>query len=856
MIDRSVMPPDPGDVRTTEELGARLRTLRSWAGDPSFRAITGRVNAARLRAGRPTDERATKTTVMRLFEPGRRRYDTDLVLDVVAALCPDDRYVDWWRQALLRIGRDVPAAAQVRASDRLPDEDGVFAGRDAELGYIRRLRLGSVPVVVAISGMGGIGKTRLVVHAARKLLADRHFDRVLFVDLRGYRDDKGQGLASPAAALDSLLRLLGVPGDQVPADPTDRAARFARMLAGQTALVILDNAYDEAQVRPLLPATSGSLTLVTSRARLTGLSGAVHVALDILGADEAIAYLEGSVHADQMDGDREALGKLAELCGYLPLALTVTAATIRARPDWTAADHVDRLKEQRLNGRLEAMVDLTLDLSYRRVPPNRQRLFRLATLHPGPDIDRYAAAAVAGIDPETAEHDLRSLHAEALLQTGGSGRYTYHDQVRTLATSRAQDDDSPTERRAALARLLDYYVATAAAAVDLVSPADRYLRPRVQPSSVAGSTPVDSDAARRWLEDERPSLVAIAITWRQHGLPAHAIALSRVLEPHLKQSDLNAALIVHTHALDAAGELDDRLAEGQAHLGLGGAFLRLGQGQRARDHFDQALIRLTDSPDRFGHARALQGLGVAGMWMGDYSNAYEHCREALQLSRMIDDPIGEADALYHLATIDERLGRTDTAGEHLQGALRRYQEAGAVDREARTLNGLGDIAWRCHRDEEAADHFTCALELFRAMGDRSSQAWMLTSLGTVITRLGRFEEATALHHEAAEIFRQSGNVQGEAWILNGLGEAAQAAHRVGDALHHYQAALEVAQHTGVPDQVGRAEVGLGQVYRSKGEPDTARQHLRQAERIFVELGGPEADEVRTVLAELDREAGP
>lgn len=275
--------PDPGQARCLDDAIERLRLLKVWAGDPSYRAIKDRVNGARTAAGRPANELTHKATVASCFRPGRRRLDTDLVLAVVEALEPDAGYVERWRQALRVIGAEIEAASQVRVQDALPDVLPGFIGRTSELDKLRAVLrhpapAGAAAVISAIEGMAGVGKSQFAIHAGHQLVREGVVDRVLFVNLRGFHPDPAQPPADPYAVLEGFLRLLGVPAHRIPHDLTARSAAFSDRLAGTRALIVLANAATAEQVRPLLPAAPGCLTLVTKppQPRRPAADGPVH----------------------------------------------------------------------------------------------------------------------------------------------------------------------------------------------------------------------------------------------------------------------------------------------------------------------------------------------------------------------------------------------------------------------------------------------------------------------------------------------------------------------------------------------------------------------------------------------------
>jgi hypothetical protein len=252
--------------------------------------------------------------------------NTDLVIAVVQALNTDVGYVSQWRQALRVIGGETQAASQVRVQDTLPQDLATFTGRTRELDQLRQAlhrpqQDGETAVISAIVGMAGVGKTQLAIHAAHTLVRENAFDRVLFVNLRGFHPDPTQPPADPAAVLDGFLRLLGVSGQQIPHDLHTRTAAYRDRLAGTHTLVVLDNAADVQQVRPLLPATPGCLTLVTSRRHLTGLQTTIHLAVDVFTPEEAMEFLSFAAPEIAVGADPHAAARIAERCGHLPLAL-------------------------------------------------------------------------------------------------------------------------------------------------------------------------------------------------------------------------------------------------------------------------------------------------------------------------------------------------------------------------------------------------------------------------------------------------------------------------------------------------------------------------------------------------------
>jgi tetratricopeptide (TPR) repeat protein len=865
-VEAFVVLPDPGPASTVDDLVERLRLLKVWAGDPSYECIKDRINTSWTAAGRPAAELAGKTTIVDCFRPGRRRLNTELVVAVVQALHPDVGYVTQWRQALQVISGQAQAAAQVRVQDRLPPDLAGFTGRTAELDRLRRVlhqgqQDGSAVVISAIEGMAGVGKTQLAIHAGHLLAQDKPFDRVLFVNLRGFHPDTAQPPADPAAVLDGFLRLLGVPGTKIPHDLPARTAAYRDRLAGSHTLVVLDNAANEDQVRPLLPETPDCPVLVTSRRSLTDLHPAVHLTVDVFTPDEALAFLTRAVRQIPVGQDPDAAARIAHRCGYLPLALGLVTGHIRGTPGWTLTDHADRLDEHHHNRHLDTGVQLALDLSYQHLPVDRQRLLRLVALHPGQDLDAHAAAALADSDLSTTRAHLHHLCGDHLLQQPTPGRYTFHDLVRAYAASRGSDEDPPPQRHAALTRLFDHYLATTATAMNTLHPADAYRRPHIPSAGTPAQALTDPDTARAWLDTERPTLIAVVAHTATHGWPAHTARMSTTLYRYLEGGHHTDALAVHGAALRAARHTGDQAAQAHAIYGIGTAHLQLGRHGLAAEHLRRALHLFRRAGNPAGQAHALNNLGVVETRLGRFRPAADHLRQALALFRQTGDRIGRARALGNIGNLEGRLGRDRRAVEHHRQALNLCREAGDRGGEADAMKSLGDAEVRLGRYGPAAYHLQQSLNLFRRAGHLTGEVWALDGLGILHTRLGQPAQATRYHQQALVICRETNDRDGEVCALNGLGEAALIAGRPADALTHHTSALThhtsaLTHHTSAADianrdQQARAHTGLGHAHHTLNDLARARQHYQHALTLYTDLGMPDADQIRAHLTTID-----
>ncbi len=771
---------------------------------------------------------------------------------------------------------DGSAAGPHRAAPvprELPADVTAFTGRAAELAGLDRLLTAEADagargapasaaavVICAVAGSGGVGKTALAVHWAHQV-RDAFPDGQLYVNLRGY--DPGEPVAA-ADALAGFLRALGVAAHDLPVGADERAARYRSMLDGRRMLVVLDNAATVEQVSPLLPGAPSCVAVVTSRDSLAGLVaryGARRLDLDLLPAADAVSLLRVLI-GERVEADPAAAGTLAEQCARLPLALRVAAEFAAARPALPLARLVDELAgEQRRLDLLEAggdprtAVRTVFSWSYRHLSADAARGFRLAGLHPGPDLDAYAAAALTGTTPQQARDILDLLARAHLIHSVRPGRYGMHDLLRAYARQLTATEDAARQDdgQAALTRLFDYYLAAAATAMDTAVPAERHRRPPISPPATP-LPPLDGPAAARaWLDAERATLVAAAYT-AVRGWPGHAARLSGILWRYIDTGGhYTDAVTVHTRALRAARQAGDRAAEAYALNALA-IVERRGRTRQAVGYLQQALALFSEVGDRFGAACVLTHLGSCEWRLGRYPQAAAHRRQALALFRETGDRPGEARALKGLGLVEGRLGRYRQAAGHFQESLVLYRELGDRSNEAHALRNLGLVGGRQGRYPQATGHLQRALTLFREIGDRSGAASALADLGTVACQQGHYPEAAGHFQRALALFREIGERAAEAEALNGLGEVLLAAGQPGQAHPQHAAALALASQGGDKYEQARAHHGLARSFQAAGEPGQAFDHWRHALARYTSLGLPEAAEAGARLTAL--EAGP
>jgi DNA-binding SARP family transcriptional activator/tetratricopeptide (TPR) repeat protein len=705
------------------------RALRAWAAalDERRLAVTEEVLQLRLAAGQagavaaelppliaahPLREGLRELLMLALYRSGRQAAalavytETRDLLAEELGVEPGPALARLHRQIL---GGDVtlhpsPPKAPCTLPYDLPD----FAGRTGDLE--RLLTATRAVMINAIDGMAGIGKTALAVHAAHRL-AERYPDGQLFCDLHAHTP--GAEPIGPEAALELLLRMLGVPAEAIPEGLAQRTALWRAELAGRRVLVVLDNAETAAQVRPLLPGTSDSLALVTSRRRLGALDGASVLSLDVLVPAEALVLFGNVVGVRRAAAEPDAAAEVVTLCGYLPLAIRIAATRLAQRPSWTVAALADRLRAE--SGRLGQLtvedrgVGAAFALSYAHLDPAQQRMFRLLGVHPGADFDGYSAAALAQTSPEQAEVLLEALVDAHLLLCRTAGRYTFHDLLREYARELGWAD-----RAEPRARLHDYYLAAATVATDLLGRDGRRFEPTITHPPHHIPHLADLDAALAWLTAEHGTLVAVAMAVEGWQL---ACALRVYFEYRGHFADWRAT---HEKALRDAGS--DPLGATLIEFNLGGLAMWTDRPADGIEHFRRALARNGD--DSGFRAAALTNQGMLAHQLHRDAEAATYLREALAISH--DNPRITALGWNNLALTEGRLGQRREALEHHRYALDLARRIGSASAERGVLLGLGETSLRLGVNAE--EPFRRTLELARAGRFRMQEALALDGL--------------------------------------------------------------------------------------------------------------------------------
>ncbi|WP_217129657.1 BTAD domain-containing putative transcriptional regulator [Streptomyces sp. AC558_RSS880] len=704
-----------------------------------------------------------------------------------------------------------PVAVPVRPA-QLPATVPDFTGRASfvrELSEVLAAASGDegwVMAVSALAGIGGVGKTTLAVHVAHA--ARPSFpDGQLYVDLQG----AGSRSAEPETVLGSFLRALGTADSAIPDSLEERAALYRSVLDGRKVLVLLDNARDAAQIRPLLPGTAGCAALVTSRVRMVDLAGAHLIDLDVMSPEEALALFTKIVGEERVASEREAALDVVAACGFLPLAIRIAASRLAARRTWTVSVLAAKLADERR--RLDELqagdlaVKATFELGYGQLEPAQARAFRLLGLADGPDISLAAAAAVLDLPAEDTEDLLESLVDTSLLESAAPGRYRFHDLVRLYARACAERDEQPPgEREAALSRVLDFYLATAAGVYAIERPGDRTVD-HLEPTEFSGKEFSDDVNALDWLHSESACILACV---RQSLKPS---TLRRGVDLLLASKDLaesGASSLSYEAAAfaarDATAASGDAHAEGRARTTLAQVLSRAGRFDEAGAEAEVAIELGNRTRDPWTRGNAHNEQGIIANCKNQRAVSEAHLLEAIAAFRSDGNRPGEASALCNLSRVLVSVGRTASGIDLVRQGITIYDELGLTFRLANARYALGIALSHAARQVEALNELSTALQTF------------------VENRQRLWEGAT--HFRIAQVHLS--------------------AHRPAQAAQHAEQALTTGSIGGdwmranILTLLGRSLSALGQI-------DRARACWRDALTIYEKSEAPEATDLRKLL---------
>ncbi|GAA3819928.1 BTAD domain-containing putative transcriptional regulator [Sphaerisporangium flaviroseum] len=716
-----------------------------------------------------------------------------------------------------------PAAAPPPVPFLLPSAIADFTGRTKQVDAIEReLALASedptrfaVPIVI-VAGKGGIGKTTVAVHTAH-MVAERFPDGQLFADLHGGASRQ----VSPMHVLERFLRALGVPGNAMPEGLEERAEMYRALLADRRTLVVLDDAATESQVLPLLPGTRMSAVLITSRSRLAGLAGAIHVDMDVFDSDQSMELLSRIAGTVRVRSEVSAAKELAELCGQLPLALRIAGARLSARPHWSIEQLVSRLEDE--TRRLDELnhgdmgIRASISLTYESVGEEARRLFRrLAILDTGHFSVWMGAALLDRPFAEAADLFDELADAQLIETAGGYGLhslYNFHDLIRVFSRERLAAEETPAERKVALERVLGALLFLTEAAhrreyggeyIQIHSDAPRWPLPeRLVASLVAEPLP--------WYERERPLLVSgirqaaqagfVDLSW---DLAISAVTLfeSRVYLDDWRETH-ETALAAVRQASNVRGEAAMLYSRGVLHI-------TEKRFPEARQDFEEATRLFTGIGDDQGTALVLRNIAFLDRMSGDVDQATAHYERALAMFERMGDQVASAYVLHNLAQLRLDAGDPEAASALLSDALALSRDGGSRRVETQVLHRMGDTYLAWNEPDLAADIFDTALGMVRDIGDPVGEAYILTGLGIARLRQGQTARAENALRDAVRLARTTGDRLPEARSLLGLGELALACEDAGHAVMHFEQALSLFRSIRTPMYEARTLIMLAE----------------------------------------------
>lgn len=735
-----------------------------------------------------------------------------------------------------------------------------FVGRADQLAALDRIltTIGGAPagdrgdgagvtaVISAIGGTGGIGKTWLALTWAHRNL-HRFPDGQLSVDLRGFSPGEPR---HPVDVLADFLAALGVDRDHQPTDLDARIALYRTRTTGKRMLILLDNAAAPEHVESLLPGGSTCTVLITSRNRLRGLiarHGASPVRVDVLTNTEARTLLTTALedaHAHVTADAEQAITELIGLCGGFPLALGLIAARIRTDPD-LLDDIATEMRDLGLDALdsddLTASLPTVLSWSLRHLTDTQRILFGLLGIAPGPDIGLPAAVSLAGLPKSQVRTALRALEEASLVDRKPGGRYSMHDLLRAFAVDTARhrqlaiEQDSPSERTAAMVRILDHYASIASLAAELILTRRSVAHSRGDSRSTRLS---DYDQAIGWLDTEYPNLIASIQSAVDEGMDETVIELTCPMCRFFAIRGYTREWIAsHVTALEAARRRGDSRSEADLLNSLGVACRRLGEFDQAIRHQRAALAVFREIGDLNGELDVLTNLGIAHRRLSDFPASVRVLEQALALYAPDNDMASQAHTIDNLGTVLQRLGRYEEAATQHRRSLDLARRAGDRSLEAMALTNLGIVHEKLENCDEARRSHEEALRLARQIGDRHVEGHAVSKLGVVLRRLGQRDAALDCQNRGLLLLDETGSRGDQCESLNDLARTFAAFGDTTQAVAFHKRALALACEINDRFEEARALHGLSDALGS----GDSEYPIASALALFEQLGVPAPD---------------
>jgi DNA-binding SARP family transcriptional activator/tetratricopeptide (TPR) repeat protein len=725
-----------------------------------------------LAASHPTRERLACYLMTALYRDGQSAAALEVARRIRAVLSSElgiepgpalrDVELAVLRQAP-RLRPPSPPATRPDVPSQLPPDIFGFVGREQDLAALELILAGQAQqptavVIAVVSGGAGVGKTTLAVHWAHRV-ASRFPDGQLHADLRGF--SPGPGPASPAEVLRRFLVALGEPTHGLPPDLDGLAALYRSRTAGKRLLIILDNARDDAQVRPLIPGSAGNTVLVTSRMRLDGLlatAGARPIALDVMSEDEATRLLGHRIGMDRLAPEADAAARILRSCARLPLAVAIVAARIVTSAGLPLAAVAEQLRAGTGSLREFAAADSASDVqgavswSYCALSQPAARLFRLLGVHPGPHFTAAAAASIAAAGPAETQVLLEELLRASMLTETAPGRYRMHDLLAAFAAQACHDTDSAVDADAAGMRLVDYYLHASWQATQALYPHRRAIAAVASLPGTIVTKPLAATNALTWLRAEHQVLMQVAQYARQQGLDQAAWLLGWTLRDYLHRQGLWADwLSIEEVTLTAAERSGDAFRRAVAYRGQGRVLAQLGEHEQAHEFLARAISLFGQLSDYSGLAATHQVRADLYGLQGRYGDAICDAGQALGHFQRTGEASQAAATQNNLGFLHLQAGDRDAALQYGRRALAASAEIGDRNLQAAALDTIGHVCQRLGNVPEALANYSKSLALQRALGQRMSEAQTLTSIGDCHQAGGDVRSALPCWRDALDI---------------------------------------------------------------------------------------------------------